>query len=296
MIRKLLSLALVAVAPASLGSAPPAPRPHATTVCAEEPGWSDPAEPFHIFGNTWFVGTCGISALLVTSPRGHVLVDGATPEAAAQIAANIAKLGFRLADVKAIVVSHAHSDHVGGLAELQRLTGAPVWSRGSDVGTLQRGFGGNDDPQRKIAPHFPPVAQVREVRGGNTVRVGPVALRAVDTTGHTPGSTSWTWRSCEGRRCLNIAYVDSLTAISDDDYRYSDDAVHPGYLARFRSSIARVASLPCDVLLTPHPGVSAMWERIGPKPTEPLVDRQACRDLSRAAGERLGQRLAREAK
>lgn len=291
------AIALMAVAATTLGAAAPAPqaRPKAVTQCGEEPGWDDPAEPFHIFGNTWYVGTCGITALLVTSPQGHVLIDGATAKGGEQIAANVTRLGFRMADVKAMVASHAHGDHAGGFAHLQRLSGAPVWSRGEDVGALRAGRGGPKDPQYRSAPPFPAVADVREARAGRAVRVGPLALMPVDSTGHTLGGTSWTWRSCEGSRCLTFAYVDSLTAISDDGFHYSDTATNPGLRDRFAATVARVARLRCDVLLTPHPTVSGMWQRLGPGATRPLSEPGACRNLAEQAGRRLADRLAREA-
>ena len=291
---------LGAAAKSGLGAAAPVPqaRPKAFTQCGEEPGWDDPAEPFHVFGNTWYVGTCGITALLVTSPRGHILIDGATEKGGEQIAANIVKLGFRMADVKAMVASHAHGDHVGGFAHLQRLSGAPVWSRGDDVIALRAGRGGPKDPQYRSAPPFPAVAEVREARPGRAVRVGPLALMPVDSTGHTLGGTSWTWRSCEGAeeggRCLSFAYVDSLTAISDDGFRYSDAAANPGLKDRFVATVARIGQQPCDVLLTPHPTVSAMWQRLGPGATQPLIQRGACRALAERAHQRLAERLAKE--
>ena len=88
--------------------------------------WNEPQAPFNIFGNTWYVGTGGLSAILVTGPEGHVLLDGALPQSAAQIQANIEALGFRIGDVKLIVNSHEHFDHAGGIAALQRASGATV--------------------------------------------------------------------------------------------------------------------------------------------------------------------------
>ena len=123
---------------------------------------------------------------------------------------------------------------------------------------------------------------------------GPSSLTAHATPGHTPGSTTWTWDSCEGTRCLHMAYVDSVSAISDDVYRYTDEAQHPGVVAAFRQSIATIAALPCDVLLTPHPSVSNMFARIGAKASAPLVDANACRSLATDAGKKLDERIAKE--
>jgi metallo-beta-lactamase class B len=257
--------------------------------CADDAGWNEPTAPLNVYGNTWYVGTCGIGALLVTSPEGHVLIDGATSQAGGQIVANIRALGFKPEDVRFVLSTHEHSDHAGGLAGLQRATGAPVLARAPAVATLKRGASDRGDPQFLQLKSFPPVGDVRPIADDEVVEVGPLALQAISTPGHTAGGTSWTWRSCEGG-----VYADSLTAISDDAYRFSDDAAHPGYVAMFRETLARVAALPCDILITPHPSASRLWSRIGPGAHEPLVDTGACRAYARKATERLDKRLADE--
>lgn len=267
----------------------------AAKACADDAGWNDPATPLKVYGNTWYVGTCGISALLVTSDEGHILVDAATPQAAPQILANIRALGFKPEDVRAILFSHEHYDHAGSLAELQKATGAPVHARAPALGTLKRGMPDRTDPQLEVAEPIAPVEHVVTLADDGVVRVGPLALQAVASPGHTPGGTSWTWRSCEGDDCRQMVYADSLTAISDDVYRYSDEAAHPGYTSAFRDTLARVAALDCDILVTPHPSASWLWTRIGPGANAPLVDRGACRAYAQKASERLDKRLADEA-
>jgi metallo-beta-lactamase class B len=283
----LLALALPAAAFAS--DVPPA------KTCKDDAGWNDPARPLNVYGNTWYVGTCGISALLVTSDEGHILIDAATPQAGPQILANIRTLGFKPEDVRAIVFSHEHFDHAGSLAELQKATGAPVYARAPAVATLKRGASDRSDPQHDVLEPFPAVERVLTIADDGVVRVGPLALQVVATPGHTPGGTSWTWQSCAGDTCRTMVYADSLTAISDDVYRYSDDTAHPGYVAAFRDTLARVAALECDILVTPHPSASQLWTRIGPRANAPLVDRDACRAYARKATERLDKRLADEA-
>lgn len=286
----LLPLALLSPADHALAekAAPP-------IVCSADPGWDDPATSRRIYGNTWFVGTCGISALLVTSDQGHILIDGGTAKGGALILANLRTLGFKPEDVRAIVFSHEHSDHAGGLAALQAATGAPVLARAPAVEALKRGTADRSDPQFLVSEPFPGIGRVRTIANDEIVKVGPLALQAIPTPGHTLGGTSWTWQSCEAEVCRQIVYADSLTAISDDVYRYSDDAAHPGVLERFRQTLSRVGALKCDILLTPHPAASDMWSRIGPKPSEPLVDTTACRSYAQKATARLEKRLADEA-
>jgi len=263
--------------------------------CADDAGWNDPATPLRVHGNTWYVGTCGISALLVTSDAGHILIDAATPQAGPQILANIRALGFKPEDVRAIVFSHEHYDHAGSLAELQRATGAPVYARAPAIGTLKRGTPDRSDPQLEVSEPIAPVERVITLADDGIVRVGSLALQAVASPGHTPGGTSWTWRSCEGDACHQMVYADSLTAISDDVYRYSDERAHPGYVAAFRDTLARIAALDCDVLITPHPSASQLWSRIGPGAHAPLSDTNACRAYAKTATQRLDKRLADEA-
>lgn len=278
----------LAVALALAASAPNAAAPNR---CADDAGWNDPAAPRRVYGNTWYVGTCGISALLVTGADGHVLVDAGTEAAAPLVEANIRALGFRVEDIRAIVGSHAHGDHAGGLARLQADSGAPMYARAAAASVLRSGRADRSDPQFLTLRPFPPLARVETLVDGAHVRVGAIDLTAHATSGHTPGGSSWTWRECEAGRCVDIAYVDSLTAISDDAYRYSRD---PAYLAAFRAALAAVAALPCEVLVTPHPGASDLWARLPPVSSAPPVDAGACRAYATAASRRLDERLATE--
>jgi len=126
-------LALLVAAPAVPAELVPDP-PHDCEWCA---GWSQPREPFRIFGNTWYVGTAGLSAILVTGPEGHILLDGALPQSATQIQANIEALGFRILDVKLIVNSHEHFDHTGGLRAYNHI-GATVITHWKNFDFLNR--------------------------------------------------------------------------------------------------------------------------------------------------------------
>ncbi len=144
--------------------------------------------------------TDGLSALLITSDRGHILLDGALAQSAPLIDANIRKLGFKLEDVKFITNSHAHYDHAAGIAALQRASGATVVASASGARALASGNATPDDPQAgfgREANAFPAVKNVRVVKDGEVVRVGPIAIEMHDTAGDTPGSTTWTWQACE---------------------------------------------------------------------------------------------------
>lgn len=252
-------------------------------------GWDTPAPPRTLFANVHYVGTCGISALLLTSAQGHILIDGGTPAAGPAIAASIQALGYRLEDIGYLLVSHEHYDHAGGLAWLQQASGAVVVAQPAALDALRSGHNGRNDPQAGGLEDFPPIANVRAINDGQTLRLGPLAVTAHATPGHAPGGTSWSWQSCQHAQCLQMVYADSLSAASRPPYRFSD---HPGHLAAFRASIDTVAGLPCDVLLTPHPLASQMPARL--RGDAALVDAGACRDYAAAARRGLQQRLASE--
>lgn len=256
-------------------------------------GWNDRAPPRRIFGNTWYVGTCGLSAVLVTSDQGHVLIDGGTVAAGPLIEANIRALGLDPHAVKYLLNSHEHSDHAAGLAHLQAATGAPLLARAPALATLRKGKSDRSDPQYlEPGGSFPPVADVAVIGDGEVVRVGPLALTAHATPGHTPGGTSWTWRSCEGARCLGIAYTDSVSAISDAQYRYLD---HPEMVAAFRRGLDTLAALPCDIHVTPHPLGSDLFARLAGDGAAPLVDAGACKRYAQNGRAQLDARLKEEA-
>jgi metallo-beta-lactamase class B len=267
------------------------------TACTGRDGWSDPAPPARIFGNTYYVGTCGITVLLVTSAEGHVLIDGATDEAVPSILANIRALGFDPANIKYIVGSHEHLDHMGGFAALKAATGAKLMVSVAARDVVETGRTDVADPQYGVIPDMRPVAVdgtlIFDAEPGMIVTGEPtriMGLRPHLTPGHTAGGTSWTWRSCEGPNCATLAYVDSMTPVSGDTYRFAD---HPERVAPFRETFARVNRMPCDILITPHPGASNLFQRLSG--AEPLVDRDACRRLVHAMRQRLEDRLAKEA-
>lgn len=295
-LRCLTALALLVAGPAAIAKSKFPLTPTQTQqralakACDGRDGWSDAAPPARIFGNTYYVGTCGITVLLVTSPDGHVLIDGATAEAVPSILANIRALGFDPKDIKLIVGSHEHHDHMGGFAELKAATGAKLMVREPARAVLETGQTAPDDPQYGLHEGMTPVAVDGVYAHGEVLRMGDVALTAVATPGHTDGGTSWHWRSCEGTRCLTIAYLDSLTAVSRDYYRFAD---HPEKVAPFRETFAKVRAMPGDLFITAHPGFSNLFQRFAGK--EPLIDRDAGRRLVHAMRKRLDDRLAKEA-
>jgi metallo-beta-lactamase class B len=266
--------------------------------CADCPVWNRPQQPFRVYGNTYYVGPHGLTSILLTSKSGHVLIDGALPESVPQIVANIRSLGFRIEDVKLIVNSHVHFDHGGGIAELQRLSGAKVAASPWSAEVLTKSGVGKGDPQfGSIAP-VALVPRADALRDGQTLRVGDIKLTAHFTPGHTPGGTSWTWKSCEGARCLSLVYSDSMTPVSSDGFRFSDSREYPTAVQDFEKSFAFLRTTPCDILLTSHPDASGLWQRLesrqrGVRP-DAVVSPNACKELAERAAEQLRRRLESE--
>jgi metallo-beta-lactamase class B len=282
---------------------PRALRPDPPIPCYDCEEWNAPREPFRLFGNTYYVGVAGLSAVLVVSGDGLVLLDGGLPQTAPRIDSSIRKLGFKTEDIRLIVNSHAHYDHAGGIAALQRASGAQVASSAAGARALERGEPTDDDPQyalgRKINA-FPRVSNLRVVADGETLRVGDVAITAHLTPGHTPGSTTWTWRSCEADRCLNFVYADSLNPVSAPAFRFSGGGGQPSIVDAFRRSIATVAQLPCDVIVSVHPSFTDLDRKLKQRGTkrgaDPFVDPQGCRAYAADAAKRLDARVAEEKK
>jgi len=274
-------------------------RPDPPMVCDACTEWNAPRAPFKVFGNTYFVGTAGLGAVLVTADEGYVLLDGGLPQSAALIVENIRTLGLAPEKIRFILNSHAHYDHAGGIAAIQRMTGATVVASPSGATAIGRGATTVDDPQFAFghkANAYPSVKKVQTVKDGEAVRLGPLAVTAHFTPGHTPGSTTWSWRSCEGDRCLNLVYADSLNAVSAPGFRFTGDDKTVSRVASFEKSIAVVEALPCDIILTVHPAFANLDEKTAARASNPdaFVDPNGCRTYAEGARKRLADRVAQE--
>jgi metallo-beta-lactamase class B len=285
--------ALLFLSPVQQHGRDDAPVGYSAADCPSCASWNAPAPPARLFANTYYVGTQGLSALLLTGEAGHILLDAGLPESAAPIMASVRALGFRVEDIRLIVNSHAHYDHAGGVAAIEQASGARVAASPSSARVLAKGLPGPDDPQFAIALPYPPVRglPIRELADGDTLRVGTLVLTVHFTPGHTPGGTSWSWRACEGSECRDFVYADSQTPVSAEGFLFTRSESYPGALADFERGFAVLERLPCDVLVTPHPGASQLWERLA---AGTLRDPGACRRYAAAARRQLARRVAAE--
>jgi len=241
----LLACALV-LAGNALAAEPALPQLQAYEV---DESWRQPVAPQQIADHTWRIGTEGINALLVKTDAGAVLVDGGMPQAADMLLAQMRTLGVEAGDLKLILHSQAHGDHVGPLAAIKRATGATLVSNAESA--LLLAAGGSNDLHFGDEILYPPAHADRIVHDGEAVELGGLRLTVHFMPGHTPGSMAWTWTDARDGQPLRIAYVDSL---STPGYQLVDNPRIPRLVDDFRHSFDVVRALPCDLLLTPHVG------------------------------------------
>ena len=280
-LRLVLGASITITANAVVPAAADDQKPFKCTRCAE---WNQATEPYPLSENSWYVGTEGLASVLIVDDAGLILIDGGLPQSAARILDNVRKAGFDPADIRWILNSHAHFDHAGGIAALARITGARVAAGRGGVIALTKGPYSPGDPQAGFGEgaRYPSVSSVFAMDGGDFITVGKTRITAIASPGHAPGGMSWTWQSCDADKCRDVVYLDSLNAVSTDDYRFDD---HPETLAQLRASIDRLAALPCDVAMAAHPDQL---------PKIAADSSSLCAIYANTARERLNARLASE--
>jgi len=242
--------------------------------------WLIDQPPLHVYGNTYLVGFGGLNVGLIRTKAGLILIDGSLPQGVKRIEAHIRALGLRVRDVRYILSTEPHFDHASGIGALARDSHATVLAGKAAVRALETGLPSPDDPQAGYHARYHGVGPVRGVSDGYKLTLGGVTVTAVATPGHTPGSTSWTWQSCEQGECKAVVFASSLNPVSADGYFFTAPE-HRSEQEAFRRSFATMKALPCDILISAHPDQSGGDEkaarlRAGTEPN-PFVDPAACR-------------------
>jgi metallo-beta-lactamase class B len=221
--------------------------------------WTTRTEPFKIAGNLYYVGTAGIGAYLITTPQGHILIDGAMPGSAKDIEASITKLGFAPSEVKVLLNTHAHFDHAGGLAELKRDTGAKLAASAGDKVALETGkYPGSEEVK---AFDFAPVKVDRALEDGERLSMGGVALTAHLTPGHSAGCTTWTFPvMIDGVSRQAMIYC-STSVAANRLVSKTKGPQYPGIVADYEKSFAKLKTMKADVFLAPHAEQFGMTEK-----------------------------------
>ena len=253
---------------------------------ANKIGGQQPADPFRIAGNFYYVGASDVAAFLITGPEGHMVLDAGYPTTARLIMASIAKLGFDIKDVKVLLNSEAHPDHAGGLGVLQDASGAELWA--SDASADSIASGGDDRdmilPMRALlwigVVGYPPARVDHRFKDGDTIRVGPIALTAHITAGHTRGCTSWSFPVQDGNRVLDVVSVCDTGVLESSNY--------PEQAADRERSIRVLRSLPADIWVTNHARAWGRYRKFvasaaAKNPVDPFIDPDGYRAFIDAA-------------
>jgi metallo-beta-lactamase class B len=221
--------------------------------------WNRPFQPFRIIGNVHYVGTNELGVYLITSKAGHVLIDGGFAETAPLILDSIRALGFEPRDIKALLTTQAHMDHVGSMAALEKATGARTMVMEQDVAVMERG--GKGDFTFGESFTFPPVNVDRRLKDGDVVRIGDTTLTARLTAGHTQGCTTWTMAADDRGRRVSVVFTGSLTV--NPPVRLVSDPSYPGIAQDYDRSFALMRSLQADVFLGAHAGFFRLHDKAG---------------------------------
>ena len=241
---------------------------------AQSPDWSAPFPSHQIAGNLFYVGSQGLASYLVTTSEGHILINSSLVSSVPLIEQSIAKLGLRLADVKVLLISHAHWDHCAGSAEIKKLTGAKYMVMDADVPEIEAGGRGNFHYANLPSTFYPPTKVDRRLRDGDKVELGGTTLIARHTPGHTKGCTTWTLQVREKEQTLDVVIVGSPNV--NGGYKLVGNPAYPKIADDYERAFEVWRSLPCDVFLGAHGSYYGMEKkvvRLESATTNPFIDR-----------------------
>ena len=258
--------------------------------------WRAPVPPRTLVGNIHYVGASGVSSYLITTQVGHILLDTGFEDTVPIIQRGVEQLGFKLTDIKFILSSHAHIDHVGGHALMKKITGAQIVASAADARTLASG--GTEDyiqwPKETIL--YAPAKADRIVADGEGITVGGVTLTAHVTPGHTRGATTWTMTVADGGATRHVVFFSSASI--NDGTRLLNNPLYPDFVRDFEATFATLRSLPCDIFLAPHGGQFAMAQKFARlergEPENPFVDPTGWKRLIGGAEKAFRDQLAAE--
>lgn len=228
--------------------------------------WRQPIAGFKMIGNLYYVGTAGLSSYLITTPAGHIMIDSTLNDGVPLITANVEKLGFKMSDVKILLSSHAHFDHVEGHAAMKRATGAEVMALGEDATAISSG----KDNSALGGPSWEPTPVSRVLKDGDTVSLGGMTLTAHLTPGHTKGCTTWTTTIQDRGQSYPAIFVCSTTI--NQGVTLLKNARHPEIAAAYAKTFAFLKTQKPQLFFAPHPNQFGMAEKLprlkadGPNP------------------------------
>jgi len=237
-------------------------------------GFTDPFPPFKIAGNLYYVGSKGLATYLITTPRGHILINSDLEANVPMIKASVEKLGFRFDDIKILLISHAHFDHDAGSAAIIKETGAKYMVMEGDVPVVESGGKSDFQYGKDPAMLYPPVKVDRVLHDGDEVTLGDAVLVAHLTPGHTRGCTTWTMKVTDGGKTYNAVIVGSPNV--NDGYKLVGNTAYPQIAKDYERMFQVLKGLPCDIFLGAHGGyfdLEGKYARMKPGAPSPFIDR-----------------------
>lgn len=221
--------------------------------------WNNPFKPFRIIGNVYYVGAAGVSSFLITTPEGHILIDTGFESTVPRIKESVTKLGFRLEDIKVLLSSHAHVDHVGGHAMMKRLTGARIMMSEADAALLENGGTTDFTPYSTNVIGYAPARADKLLHDGDQVSLSGSQLVCHLTPGHTKGCTTWTMDVKEADKVYHVLFFGSTSVL--DGVPLVNNRDYPKIAEDYLQTYEKLKTLPCDVFLAPHAGFFELAEK-----------------------------------
>ncbi|HEY6176572.1 MAG TPA: subclass B3 metallo-beta-lactamase [Kofleriaceae bacterium] len=235
--------------------------------------WTEPFAPFRIAGNLYYVGSKGLASYLITTPKGHILINSDLEASLPLLQDSVAKLGFKFTDIKVLLISHAHWDHDAGSAAIKKLTGAKYMVMDADVPVVESG--GKTDFQYNSKPEwlYPPIKVDRVLHDGDEVKLGETVLVAHLTPGHTKGCTTWTMKLSDGGKPLDVVIIGSPNV--NPGYKLVGNDLYPGIADDYRRMFRVLGGLHCDLFLGAHGSYFGMLDKVAkmkPGAPNPFID------------------------
>jgi metallo-beta-lactamase class B len=234
------------------------------------PDWTEVFPAFKIVGNVFYVGSRGLASYLITTPKGHILINSNLESSVPQIRDSVEKLGFHFSDVKILLISHAHWDHDAGSSAIKKLTRAQYMVMEGDVPVVESG--GKTDFQYP-GGRYPPAKVDRVLHDGDEINLGGVALTAHLTPGHTKGCTTWTLTANDAGKSYSVVIVGSPNV--NPGYKLVNNARYPEIAADYEKTFRVLKQLPCDIFLGAHGGyynMEAKFAQLKNGGANPFVD------------------------
>jgi metallo-beta-lactamase class B len=240
---------------------------------AQASDWTEPFPPHRVIGNVYYVGSRGLASFLITTPEGHILLNSNLDSSVPLIRASVEKLGFKFADVKILLISHAHWDHCAGSFGIKELTAARYMVMDADAPVIEAGGKGDFQYGESPDSRFKPVKVDRVLHDGDEVKLGGATLVAHLTPGHTKGCTTWTMKVSDGGKTYDVVFVGSPNV--NPGYKLVNNRLYPGIAADYERTFRVLHSLPCDVFLGAHGdyyGLAKKYPQLQAGKANPFID------------------------